>query len=516
MKRKTIILIAAVTVAIAAGGTALYLMKTPAASAGEDKNTIIQFMQYDEAVEIELAAPKDSRKGEALPLKWVKLGELETYSDTLRKSVDSLFGINGDSSSGKSGCIYQIKLSNGNKKNSSNSTLKTAMCNEEFRGKMEDKGILEALSEAASNTFTDLEKEGTDGVYAAVNGYFNLLSDTEEPYANIDSTLSRAEFMAMAYRADTPVKEITPDSVFAEAVGESEYKLYAQGIEQYSYLDIATKSLNEKTYKGKITRAEAVYIIMKMCYGEELSETSTDMKLKDVKDAGDLIKKHNLTEKGDYSKSDAVRYMLESGEGAPTELYQALCLAVKKGIIEEETRYDEAITKGEAIQLLMDTYATLPIIEEEAKSIDWSEEDYDTKIIDSENGAVYENIGSKVPEGTATTWDEYKAKMDSNTVTIDDMRQLMKGKIVRHNEDGSVKRHEDGTVDTSWKVTLKDENGFTYWLLDDGTEVHPGERDPVDGVILGGDAHDGNYIPPDMTEEDWAALDELAELGIGK
>lgn len=492
MKRKTIILIAAVTVAIAAGGTALYLMKTPAASAGEDKNTITQFMQYDEAVEIELAAPKDSRKGEALPLKWVKLGELETYSDTLRKSVDSLFGISGDSSSGKSGCIYQIKLSNGNKKNSSNSTLKTAMCNEEFRGKMEDKGTLEALSEAASNTFTDLEKEGTDGVYAAVNGYFNLLSDTEEPYANIDSTLSRAEFMAMAYRADTPVQEITPDSVFAEAVGESEYKLYAQGIEQYSYLDIATKSLNEKTYKGKITRAEAVYIIMKMCYGEELSETSTDMKLKDVKDAGDLIKKHNLTEKGDYSKSDAVRYMLESGEGAPTELYQALCLAVKKGIIEEETRYDEAITKGEAIQLLMDTYGTLPIMEEEAsESLEetMNNLEYGESVHDEELGATINSMKGN-PAG-AQTYEEFKEKWDNGNLTVADMQNIGVLYVLPERADAYL----------PWADLVTNPDGTTYWLLLNGDKVMPGEVDPVSGDRYMGNEIDRNKMGNELGKQ---------------
>lgn len=147
---------------------------------------------------------------------------------------------------------------------------------------------------------------------------------------------------------------------------------------------------------------------------------------------------------------------------------------------------------------------------EEAKSIDWSEEDYDTKIIDSENGAVYENIGSKVPEGTATTWDEYKAKMEAGTLTVDDMKQLMSGgKFVKHNEDGSVKRHEDGTVDTSYSKTMVDENGFTYWLLDDGTEVHPGDRDPVSGMIYGGNANDGNYIDSGLTEEE---LQEFAGL----
>lgn len=136
-----------------------------------------------------------------------------------------------------------------------------------------------------------------------------------------------------------------------------------------------------------------------------------------------------------------------------------------------------------------------------------------TPIVDPETGTTIGTMDTnfEVPEGTATTWDEYKQKLDSHTVTIEDMKQLMNGTIVRYNEDGSVKRHEDGTADTSWFTELKDENGFSYWLLDDGTEVHPGERDPVSGMILGGES---GYMDPNLTEEEKAALDELVELGI--
>lgn len=42
----------------------------------------------------------------------------------------------------------------------------------------------------------------------------------------------------MVFRAETPVQDIVADTAFAEAVGASEYNIYAQGVAQNSYLDL--------------------------------------------------------------------------------------------------------------------------------------------------------------------------------------------------------------------------------------------------------------------------------------
>lgn len=193
-----------------------------------------------------------------------------------------------------------------------------------------------------------------------INGYFNLLPDANPNYANPDSTLQRNEFMAMVFRAETPVQDLTPDTTFADAVGQSDYNIYAQGLAGNSYLDTASKSLNNLTANGTITRAEALYLLMSRYFADDMA--SVDVKtatFNDAKDGGDIAAKQKFIEDGtqkDYWKSYELTYAIQNpDDGLPTDLYKALIVAKSKGLITDTTRWDEALTKSEAIEFLVKT-----------------------------------------------------------------------------------------------------------------------------------------------------------------
>ena len=194
----------------------------------------------------------------------------------------------------------------------------------------------------------------------AINGYFNLLPDAEPSYANPNSTLTRAEFMALLMRAETKVdSNITINSDFEEAVGESQYNLYAQALEKDSYLNLSDGSLNEKTYNGTISRAEAIYMLMNHLCTESLAKfdvSNYEVEFTDVKDGGDIVSKQGYADKK-YANSYALSYFINNpDEGAPSDIYKAIAFADSKGYLDDEVRADEGITKAEAIELLMHVY----------------------------------------------------------------------------------------------------------------------------------------------------------------
>lgn len=166
--------------------------------------------------------------------------------------------------------------------------------------------------------------------------------------------------MAMVFRAETPVQDLTPDSVFANAVGQSDYNIYAQGLAGNSYLDTASKSLNNLTANGTITRAEALYLLMSRYFSDDMA--SVDVKsvtFSDAKDGGDIAAEQKFIEDAtqkDYWKSYELTYAIQNpDDGLPTDLYKALVVAKAKGLITDTTRWDEALTKSEAIEFLVKT-----------------------------------------------------------------------------------------------------------------------------------------------------------------
>lgn len=325
------------------------LMGCAAASQSE----LLQMINQGDAIEIEVATPINEEQGEESSLEWEQLALLTTNPD-LRKSWDDTLNIT-PTDTGKNGILYVDAEGN----NEPNNTLRVALHNREFVKYLENESDTTKLAEASASNYVDLESDDImKSVYMGINGYFNLLPDSSPNYANPDSTLQRNEFMAMVFRAETPVQELEADTAFSDAVGASDYNIYAQGVAQNSYLDLQSKSLNNLTANGTITRAEAIYTIVSRYFADDLKDIDTKgVTFTDAKDGGNIAEQQKFIEDGtqkDYWKSYELTYALQNPDnGLPTDLFKALAVAKDKGLITSETRWDEALTKSEAIELLV-------------------------------------------------------------------------------------------------------------------------------------------------------------------
>lgn len=323
--------------------------------AAVSQSELLQMINQGDAIEIEIATPINQEQGTESALDWQELASLSTNPD-LRDSWDDILMIT-PTDTGKNGVLYVNAEGN----NEPNNTLRVALHNSEFLKYLDSEADSLQLSNAVQGNYADLEENDTArALYMGINGYFNLLPDANPNYANPDSTLQRNEFMAMVFRAETPVQDLTADSAFADAVGQSDYNIYAQGLAENSYLDTASKSLNNLTANGTITRAEALYLLVSRYFSDDMA--SVDVKtatFNDAKDGGDIATKQKFIEDGtkkDYWKSYELTYAIQNpDDGLPTDLYKALVVAKSKGLIGDVTRWDEALTRSEAIEFLIKT-----------------------------------------------------------------------------------------------------------------------------------------------------------------
>ena len=323
--------------------------------AAVSQSELLQMINQGDAIEIEVATPINQEQGTESALDWQELASLSTNPD-LRKSWDDILMIT-PTDTGKNGVLYVNAEGN----NEPNNTLRVALHNSEFLKYLDSEADSLQLSNAVQGNYADLEENDTArALYMGINGYFNLLPDSSPNYANPDSTLQRNEFMAMVFRAETPVQDLTADNAFADAVGQSDYNIYAQGLAENSYLDTASKSLNNLTANGTITRAEALYLLVSRYFSDDLKNADPkSATFNDAKDGGDIAGEQKFIEDAkekDYWKSYELTYAIQNPDnGLPTDLYKALVVAKSKGLVNDTTRWDEALTKSEAIEFLVKT-----------------------------------------------------------------------------------------------------------------------------------------------------------------
>ncbi len=206
-------------------------------------------------------------KGKEEELGWTELASLETVPE-MRSAWDELSGIQ-KTDTGKEGMFYTNKGENDNNntlmgalQNDVGVVLKPTVISKSGVGDVSFHNKTNLAFESA-NYYTDIddleiitdinEKIDNEDDYntaflAGLNAYFNLLPDTEQGKANMNESLTRKEFMAMVYRADTPVQEVSEDEDFTKAVGNSEYNVFAQNLENNSYLT-TDSGMDESTYK---------------------------------------------------------------------------------------------------------------------------------------------------------------------------------------------------------------------------------------------------------------------------
>lgn len=284
--------------------------------------------------------------GSGLTISWTPVGELTDHAE-LRASIDKYFGVTGEGKN-KQGSLY----TNIKGKNDYNNVFSVAMNNSAVKKALNTNKNF--IANAACNSYTDLDIDDEEKcVNMALNAYFNLLPDGTE--ANADASLTRAQFMAMVMRADTPVTDIQTDTAFEKSVGQSEYNKYAQSVNKDSYL-----TLNNQLYNSSMTRAEAVYTIVSRYYADSLKNASSSASCyTDAKDGGAVAKS---------DRASALNNSISNPDsGMDRELYKSLCVAKEKNLLTSaRSRWDEAITKNEAIALLRSVY-TNKLVECNAK-----------------------------------------------------------------------------------------------------------------------------------------------------
>lgn len=323
------------------------------AAASQDE--LLSMIDAGDSIEIEVAAPAfaEAEQGEESSLLWEQLALLST-NPAMRKTWDSTLGIT-NTDTGKNGMLY-VGVDG---KNENNNTLRVALHNREFQKALENDSTVKKLAESAMENYTDLDTdEESKALLMGINGYFNILPDNIPSYCNADSTVTRAEFMSAIMRAETAVSdEYEAPKSFSDSVGASEYNDYAYVLEESSYLKTSNKSLNNQTYNGSISRAEAVYMVVNRYFSEDLKNVDvTKVTFEDAKDGGDIATVQGYAGK-DYSTNYEIVYSIQNPDkGLPTNLYKALAVAKEKGLIGSDTRWDEAITRSEVIELLISAY----------------------------------------------------------------------------------------------------------------------------------------------------------------
>lgn len=292
----------------------------------------------DTVVEFKIEENEFTEQGEAQSIGWVKLSTLNTYPE-YRKMFEVNMGI-GEVSGIKSGCIYIDADGN----HTDNPTLLSAFSNKVVVEKFNNDEVQNYLRSSIQSTYADLED--SDEYAAIINAYFNLLPDSTPNYFNGGKSLSRLEAMTLATRATTPVSTLTTDQSFTDAVGDTPYTPYASLSNAKAYLSTSDNSLTQDNATKAMSRGEYVYLIMATIYGEDTINAVdlTQSKLTDVKD----------TTPTEHTKTNAeqLALALQTPTQAPEQIYKALVLANDNDILPEETDWNRAITKGEAVEFI--------------------------------------------------------------------------------------------------------------------------------------------------------------------
>ena len=297
----------------------------------------------------------DSDVASKAELNWTELGKLTDY-EKMRTAVDTIFG-NEIVDGVKYGAFYLDK----DEKQCTNNTLSVVLGNQFVAEEMKGSALIDSLNSSLDAIYTDLSD--SDRTAAMFNAYFNLLPDSTPNYFNGGDTLSRAEAMALVTRATTPVKSLPAADDFTSAVTGTDYDQYINYAAQQnanSYINTQDKSLTADNFKGAMSRAEFVYLVMNEVYGTEnvhgFDTTSASASLKDCTNAGDLSEELKITG-ADRCNAYTLSHSLQNvDKGVTEELYKSLVMAVEKGIITPETRWNEGITKAEAIEIVVNAF----------------------------------------------------------------------------------------------------------------------------------------------------------------
>ena len=399
-------------------------------------------------IEINLTTPEynidfKGEKEETSLLTRVQLDKLETYNRGFRQSFDDLFHINiirDGNEGGKSGSLFVIKDSSGVERRSGNTSLKDAFRNKAFVNKyFKNSDVTTGLAKLAEMVYADTDVNSSNALYASINAYYNLGNegkDNTSTYFNATQSLSREDFYTLVYMTENGVKdkeELETDNLKdfqTQVADESEKSYYASQVEEYAFLNSINKGLRKGNYKESITRAEAIYMLMNMNFSEQLKNMNVkEIKLIDAINGGDMLggkdilystnkdtKEKDLAEGwqlGVIAKMQSYSQQSKDGKAKVQEdIYKALGLAADLDLIQSETRWNEPISKVEAIELITKVHLRLNEVDgflttreygyiDESKAGEEDKDKGDSNSIQDKEGDVTtgeSNTGSKYDE----------------------------------------------------------------------------------------------------------------------
>lgn len=461
---------------------------------------MVEMLREGSTIEIEVAVPSyyEEEQGTESNLAWTELGSQSNYQE-FRMGFDDLFKVMSFDQGKKNGPCY-IDLE-GNWTN--NSTLHYAMQNKVFMDILKDSDTIKGLTEYVQSNYVDVDESDEKTIRdIAINAYFSLFDDNEVGYANKNSTLTRGEFLAGLVKSDTPVDAtIQSNSDLVALVGSDseQVKLASQALDD-SYLDVESKSLDKTTFNGTITRAEAIYTIVQRYFSEEYAQvTGKEKSYSDTANAQDIalragIKDKKTNEVPDRWKAGILSLMVnEPNKGMDDELYKAMVVSKQIGLIEsEESNWDEALTKGEAIELIIN--ANKAIVARDGYAVDAEIGLNEGQAIDREGATEIEGangtsedieLPGEIVEGTALTQeeiDQLKASAgDAYKGRIEGYQQIMEEGTWVVPETGGMTCSEvvGKPGDTSWRQ-MTDEEARAYMEEKPGSSI--GEAELMNGT----------------------------------
>jgi len=358
--------------------TAIILCSQLAGCSTVTSNEMLDMLRNGSDIEIVMAVPSYDTGIVGMVQQTVQdriqLDRLQTYTiDGFRQEFDSIFNIRElelTNSTSKIGCIYVNKAGFHEGNTVLMDSLRNQVWVETYFENAQSK-----LASAATLAYIDVDGDDYASVMASLNAYYNLINDStdgEDTYFNANQSVTRGEFYNFIYRATNPVNNsLKTQGDFINQVGNQDKdSLYASQVDQYAWLNADNGGLRPENYKGSISRAEAVYMLMNIYFGDEMAAIDVEgIKLEDAVNGGNYWDDTDSSKKVSnalYDEKDtaqtlasgwqlgALSKMLSSSDnGVQTDLYRALGVAHSLGIIDAETRYDEPLSKSEAIEMIV-------------------------------------------------------------------------------------------------------------------------------------------------------------------
>lgn len=322
--------------------------------ASTTKQEAYDMMRETEQIELEYAVPDydttEESKVELLP--WLQLSSLETHPE-LRSAFEEYVGVTGTTGN-KEGVLYYNPET---QQADQNVTLYMATKNSAISSYFANIDAMTKFGEIATENYTDIEADDINAPYATINAYFELLPDQEEGQFDGDSTISRAQAMALLMRATTQVNDQQApeaDKDFTSKVGESQYTNFAAPMNEYSYIN-TENGLTEQSFNGTMTKGEYIALVTNYVRADYLA-TLEEWGYTDLYSDTSDITISTVSDAGNIKYSEAIS---DASKGVPTNLYETFKLAIKNGYLAEADLedWDSALTKADAVSLFI-TMAT--------------------------------------------------------------------------------------------------------------------------------------------------------------